>query len=168
MKKEKFVKFNGGWWKIKGDIIVNPVGGWCPFTCVSEEDKKTIVEMDGFDSFPVEQVIDGVYNNMMGPYGWINIQGQFFGCDPTFHAMQAREIHHLSEIQLENFSWIKIYKNPKYGRPDFILPKHRITKQQLDTLTMFGYHPDVIDNMHDYVSYLDVIDGAFFEEPLIN
>lgn len=156
----KFVVFNGGYWKIDGCIITNPMGGYCFLSLVPKEDVAKAIEANGFFDLPAlkndsTEDFNPVYNKT-SKYGWINPLGEFFPCEYACHAMQAEQIHHSTETELE-MHWVKIYKSVIFQLPDFMLPNSlRISTQQIATLVGLGYKEYYISAMQGGLSYLTV------------
>jgi len=106
-----------------------------------------IVEQDEIFSSDWETVLYNYYkNNQKSEYGWLNREGQFFGCDKYDHAQCIYNISGMYEQDAEKVGWIKIYYDPSMpsARDDgicwYIKDIRRITHEQKDELLMRGFN----------------------------
>ena len=77
-------------------------------------------------------------------YGWIDLQGIFYGCSYREHWYCASVCFNLSEIEAENSGYIKIYQDSHscYALPDgrtYYVKNNRMTKAQAKTLKEKGF-----------------------------
>lgn len=116
---------DNGWWEIRGDRLVNTVGGYHYYT---PKDDDIIAE--------AESIEDLDWSFMLKPeseYGWLDIKGQFYGCDFQEHGQIARLVLKTSERALEESGWIKLYRDYPKGIGWYCERSH-ITKAQMDFL----------------------------------
>lgn len=96
--------------------------------------------------------------NKINRTGWLSPNGEFFGCEPWFHAKQANLIHKKDERDLEREGWVKIIyadslKDEKvlkvefYSDDDMVYP----TKEQLNYV--FNNYSD---NKHLYYALREI------------
>ena len=102
-------KHDNGYWEIGenkpeiGDFIkvYNDYGGF---------HSHLITEEDELVQSTWEKVLYKYYHdNQTSPYGWIDREGNFFGCDYMEHSKCADACFNLTEAQAEQQGYIKIY-----------------------------------------------------------
>ena len=112
---------DNGWWRIEGDKVVNMVGGW-HHLCI--DDKSVIVEANDWHDLDWSCLI-----KPDSPYGWVDIQGNFFGCDYMEHAFFAKYYFKLTERTLEDIGYVKIYREID-GSQAYYVSRHLNEKQE--------------------------------------
>lgn len=104
----KFVKFNNFWWEYDESTpkncatLLNLVGGHHSGNNITN---CQIVEANGFEFLDWSGT--SVLNNN-SKYGWLDTEGNFYGCDYEDHDIQAELVHHSSRRELEKKGWIHI------------------------------------------------------------
>ena len=107
----KFVKFDDFWWEYDDSTpkekakLINMVGGYNTGNDITNCE---IVEANDFDN--LDWYGTTVYDNNY-KYGWIDREGNFYGCDYREHGLQAELVHHSTRIKLERAGWIHISKD---------------------------------------------------------
>lgn len=91
-----------GWWQIEGDKLVNRVGGYHDYTPAEDD---VISEVDSFDDLDYSYMLD-----VDSPYGWIDLDGTWYGCAYSEHSEVAKRVLHSNDLQLESEGWIKVYR----------------------------------------------------------
>ena len=111
-----FVKYNNFWWRYDESTpknkakLINLVGGYNTGNDITNckiVEAKSFGDLDWFGT----SVYDDKY-----PYGWLDRNGNFYGCDYREHSLQAELVHHSSRIQLEKLGWIHIGKLEGYDK----------------------------------------------------
>lgn len=105
-------KFNG-FWEICGNRLVNLNGGWHDYR-PSKNDK--VYEVENYEDLPFRDY----YINNDFKTGWLDRNGNFFGCDYMEHEFVAWYVFHKEEHELEEMGWVKIYKNIFEGGYDYL------------------------------------------------
>lgn len=96
-------KFNG-FWEICGNKLVNQKGGFHDYT-PKEDD--IIYEVKKYEDLPFRKYcIDNSYKT-----GWLDRNGNFFGCSFMEHAFVAYYCFHREEHELEDMGWVKISRD---------------------------------------------------------
>lgn len=95
---------DNGWWRIEGDKVVNMRGGWHYLRDTNE--KSVIVEADDWKDLDWSCLIkpDSIY-------GWIDVKGNFYGCDYMEHSLLAEYYFKSNERALEDIGFVKIYRD---------------------------------------------------------
>lgn len=140
-----FVKINGIWRQFEPET--NKIIG-----------EEGYVEISGFERAEASSLSELDWNdtlvlNKKLRTGWLNPDGEFFGCVPWCHRLQAEIIHQKTEVELEEEGWVRITYNPTDAQKvlvagfgasdDFIYP----TTAQLTYL-----YKNYQDNKHLYYS----------------
>ena len=79
------------------------------------------------------------HDNQTSPYGWIDREGNFFGCDYMEHRDCANACFNLTETQAEKQGYIKIYS--ALGELEYYC-NGRMTVAQKNTLENRGFTVD--------------------------
>ena len=104
----KFVKVDGYWYEFDESTPINDARVWNYYGgCMSGLDLSNaqIVEAEDFhflDWSNTELCSDEFVT------GWLNPQGEFYGCSPKNHKEQAKLVHGLEEKDLEEKLYIKL------------------------------------------------------------
>lgn len=132
-----------GWWEIQnpknnynnGDelIVENRFGGHHTHIY---SDLDEIVESDSFENLDWKKVL----LNPDSPYGFIDPDGKFYGCDYSNHEDLARFV--LKQSSPEEFGWVKIYHAG--DEIDYYTRRKFLTEAQVKTL--MERHIEVHDN----------------------
>ena len=170
----KFVKYEKTWRgirkdsKIKNATIVN-CGGLIIATNVDLR-KYKIVEANSFEDL---DWTDTEVLNRNSSFGWLDREGNFYGCDFACHDFQAQFIHKTTRRELETLGWIHISAtNPDY--PDTIFAEYRAdylegvipTEKQLEYLVA---HPKIkIDSVKKAVENGNYAKAKIYENNLKN
>lgn len=120
--------------------VVNAVGGW---------HEHTIAECDEI-LFSTWHDVEYAYytTNQQADYGWIDKEGNFYGCSYMGHADCAAACFDLSELEAEQAGYVKIYRDrvmaeyyPERFRPDGLgwYCSHPLTYAQKAKLTERGF-----------------------------
>ena len=123
-----------GWWELKNGYCYNRNGGKHQHI---PGDDDIIVEADDWSDLDYSHLL--VKDSL---YGWINPQGDFYGCNYRDHSALAELYLHKCERQLEKDGWIKIYKDAFDGEPTWYCDKLMITEAQKITLERKGLEVD--------------------------
>ena len=104
----KFVKYNNFWWEYDPKTPKSNATLWNAFGGkTSECDIRNckIVEAEYFDKLDWKgtELLDDKYNT-----GWLDREGNFYGCDYRCHNMQAEFVHGKEPRELEKLGWIHI------------------------------------------------------------
>lgn len=85
-----------------------------------------------------------VYDNEKYKTGWLDRQGNFYGCDYQHHSAQAEYVHKSSERQLELAGWVKLtYMFGNRGEPTILYdPDFKPNKKQLDYIAGTEFSKD--------------------------
>lgn len=86
--------------------------------------------------------------------GWVDRQGNFYGCDYEAHSAQAELIHKTSERVLEMKGWIKLTYGFGHKNEPIILydPDTKPTKQQIDYIAGTNFRKDTtFDYLMHYI-----------------
>ena len=102
-----YIKYKKKWWEVKSRTLDNAT------ICSYEGVKKhhvdlrefEIVEASSFDE--LDWTNTEVYN-FDSKFGWLDREGNFYGCDFACHSDQAMFIHKKSSFELERLGWIHI------------------------------------------------------------
>lgn len=130
---------DNGYWEIGedkpeiGDFIklYNSCGGF---------HNHLITEKDELIQSTWEEILYKYYHdNQTSPYGWIDREGNFFGCDYMEHKACADACCNLTEIQAEQQGYIKIYS--ALGELEYYCDG-RMTVAQKNTLESRGFIVD--------------------------
>lgn len=102
---KNFVKVNGIWREYNPET--NEIVG-----------ESGYFDISNFETMQAESVHDLDWNgtvvlNKKLRTGWLNPEGEFFGCEPWCHKLQAQIIHRSDERKLEEGGWVRITKNEK-------------------------------------------------------
>ena len=98
-------------------------------------------KMDGKDNnVPTKYWDDLDYSFLLkneSPYGWIDRNGKYYGCEYEDHDDIAELVLHKTSRQLETEGWIKVYMSFNRGIETYIADKwkHLVTPEQLRTLS---------------------------------
>lgn len=123
--------------------VENAVGGF-HFHIINEKDE--FIQSD-WRTIERERYV----NNEDSDYGWIDLDGNFYGCEYEEHDHCLYMISGLSELEAERMGWIKIYRDPilaewypnKLNNQGMIYyydeRSHRLNKAQKDTLLIHGF-----------------------------
>lgn len=84
-------------------------------------------------------LLDYYKNSQEAKCGWINKQGDFFGCKEYDHARCIQIISKMYEKDAEQIGWIKIYYDTKHQLYWYINPKCHLTKAQSEKLFDKGF-----------------------------
>lgn len=96
-------RFNG-FWEIAGDRLVNRYGGWHNYYPKPED---IIYEVNEYEDLPfIDYLIDNRYKT-----GWLDRNGNFFGCGFMEHGDVAYYCFHKEEHELEKMGWCKITRD---------------------------------------------------------
>lgn len=107
--------YDNGWWEIKGNLLVNRVGGHHSY--VPRED-------DEIRECEWEDIIREIVQDDTQITGWISPDGKFYGCRPTDHMELAEYVIGHDERTLEKMGYVKIFEHSRYLRRDIPgLPK---------------------------------------------
>lgn len=118
-----------GWWEIKGDRLINMVGGWHPY---NPREDDIIIEAENIESLDWSCLIDNKYST-----GWLDLDGNFYGCEPTGHSMMAEFYFKSSERELEKIGFVKLFRD--YDQTiNWYCEKREPTKKQEDYLLENG------------------------------
>lgn len=112
----KFVLYNNIWWEYKGDPLNNArlyhiFGGESQPKDISD---LNIVEAQDFYHLDWEGT-DVLNKNSR--FGWLDREGNFYGCEFEFHELQAVFLHHKNSRELEKLGWIHISAENQYSQP---------------------------------------------------
>ena len=99
------VKENG-WWKIDGNRLVNRFGGNHEYEPHQSDE---IVEAADFNDL-TDKVDYSYLLSPDSPYGWIDLEGNFYGCNYTEHSTLAYCYFKSSERELEMKGYVKVYR----------------------------------------------------------
>ena len=136
---------DNGWWEIGHDgYVYNRRGGRHSYV-PSEDDE--IVEKEDWSDIIKATVRDDTYAT-----GWIDTNGEFYGCARTDHALMAEYYFGQNEVQLENMGYVKVYELPmevmiekiSNGGDSHMFEAYlveRSTIQQRDKLENMGFCP---------------------------
>lgn len=116
---------DNGWWEIRGNRLVNEVGGYHYY---SPDKDDIIVE--------VNSRADLDWSCLLVPdakYGWLDLRGHFYGCRFQDHETIARLVLKTTERELEKSGWVKLYRNYPQG-VGWYCEKTHMTKAQRDFL----------------------------------
>ena len=100
------VVLDNGWWKISenGKYLENRSGGYHGYT-PREDD--IIVEVDDWDDLDYSYLL-----KPDSPYGWIDRDGKFYGCDYRHHnALAIYVFRKDDEEDLIREGWVKVYRD---------------------------------------------------------
>lgn len=121
---------DNGWWRISDDgtKLVNRCGGYHGYE-PSEDD--IVCEVDGWGDLDYSFLVKND-----SPYGWIDRNGKYYGCEYEDHEDIAEFVLHKTSRQLEAEGWIKVYRGYGRERETYIDEKwwHLVTPEQLQTL----------------------------------
>ena len=98
-------KYDNGYWKIVGNLLVNRRGGHHIYRPSPDDE---IIEADDWSGLPWADILlvpDSIT-------GWISPDGKFYGCNQYDHAEVAVWVLQASERELERKGWVKIYRTP--------------------------------------------------------
>lgn len=143
---EKEDGYDNGWWKIVGDKLENPYGGY-HYYHPREDDE--IVEANDFD----ELDWTGCLLDERQTTGWIAPDGTWYPCSPRDHRAVARWVLKSTEESLENRGYIKVFFCSFDGKEDFYGCR-RFTEKQKNKLMELGYKEKDIE--YKNVPYLSV------------
>lgn len=122
---------DNGWWRISNDEtkLFNRCGGYHSYV-PSEDD--IICEVDSWDDLDWSFLVKNE-----SPYGWIDRNGKYYGCEYEDHDNIAELVLHKTSRQLETEGWIKVYMSFNRGIETYIDDKwsHLVSPEQLRTLT---------------------------------
>lgn len=107
----KYVKYDDFWWEYdvktpkEKATLINLAGGRNSGVDIT---KCKIVKANDFEELDWNntKVLDSKYK-----YGWLDRQGNFYGCEYYCHSLQAELVHHSSRRNLEKNGWIHISSN---------------------------------------------------------
>lgn len=117
----KFVRYKSMWWELIDDTILEHAVIQNSF--VASKPRIIDVNIAALQQVEVESPNDLNFEgtplqNPTAPTGWLNPQGQFFGCDDRYHSAHARFVQHKKdESDLESLGWLKITYFQE-GRPE--------------------------------------------------
>lgn len=133
----EFLRYSDGtvrdnmWWRISedGTMLFNRCGGHHSYE-PSEDD--IICEVDSWDDLDYSFLLKNE-----SPYGWIDRNGKYYGCEYEDHDDIAELVLHKTSRQLETEGWIKVYRSFNRGIETYIDDKwnHLVTPEQLRTLS---------------------------------
>ena len=97
----KYVKYKNFWWEYDESTpknkakLINLVGGYNTGNDITNCE---IVEAKSFEdlNWYGTTIYDDKY-----PYGWLDRNGKFYGCDFKEHSLQAELVHHSDRRKLE-------------------------------------------------------------------
>ena len=126
---------DNGWWEIRGNKLVNSKGGWHDYY-PNSEDKIIESNWDYIEHLNAKNKINDKFIT-----GWIAPEGTFYGCDYQDHHYVAEYLD-LSEFQMENQGYVKIYYNPLFleghgNEYEYFCDKH-LTNAQREVLITKG------------------------------
>lgn len=110
----KFVKLNNFWWQYDENTpknsatLFNIYGGKNSLNDITNCE---IVEAKDFQNLNWKDT--AVWDDKC-KLGWLDRDGNFFGCSYEYHEMQAYLVHHSTPRQLEKLGWIHISTPSKY------------------------------------------------------
>lgn len=110
MKKflHEFLKYrdghihDNGWWEIVGDKLYNEAGGYHYYI---PEENDIIVEVNDWEDLDWSFLIDNTQ-----PYGWIDLQGNFYGCKYMEHELLAEKYFKATDRYLELKGYVKVFR----------------------------------------------------------
>ena len=121
-------KQDNGWGEIVGDKLVNRVGGWHEYIPAPDD---IIVEADNWADLDWSCLL-----NPNSPYGWIDKDGNFYGCNHFEHASLAELYFKCSERALEDSGFVKLYRSYD-GSVGYYVARY-LTEKQEETLLEKG------------------------------
>lgn len=130
----EFIKYSNGevedngWWEIQGNKLVNRMGGWHDYSTAEDD---IIVEAESWDRLDWSCLI-----KPDSPYGWIDLDGVFYGCDYHDHDSLARLYFKSDERTLEMIGFVKIYRS--FNRTTAYYVERYLTAKQEATLLERG------------------------------
>lgn len=128
------IKGFNGFWQIVGNRLVNQNGGWHDYT-PKRSDK--VYEVDRYEDLPFKDF----YISDKFKTGWLDRNGNFFGCDYMEHEFVAYYVFHKEEHELEELGWVKIYKDVFNGTYDYLhYSKYPLTEFQRKYLIDNGFN----------------------------
>ena len=95
--------FNG-FWEIQGNRLVNQKGGWHDYEPRPDDE---IFEVENYEDLTFRKY----YVNNKYKTGWLDRNGNFFGCDFMEHSTVAYYCFHKEEYELEDMGWVKISRD---------------------------------------------------------
>lgn len=126
----KIIECNG-WWELENNICYNRAGGRHEYY-PTKFDK--IVEAEDWKDLDYSYLI-----KKDSQYGWVNPQGDFFGCNYRDHLNLAEWYFKKTERELEKSGWVKIYKDFE-GERRFFSENYRLTETQRVKLESLGFN----------------------------
>lgn len=161
-----FVKVDNFWWEldittpIKSATIYNMGMGKNTDRDVSELE---ICEAKDWTYLNWEgtKILDNNLNT-----GWLDRQGNFYGCDYRYHRLQAELIHNADEETLEYRGYVKITKTAFHGmRLEAVLPSDKNYKLIRPTAMQMNYlNSSDIENLEDVKFMLRIATGEVENE----
>ena len=125
---------DNGWWKISedGTKLINRCGGHHSYT---PNENDIICEVESWDDLDYSFLLKDE-----SPYGWIDRNGRYYGCDYEDHDDIAEYVLKKTSRQLETEGWIKVYRSFRGGAETYIDDKWSmlVSPEQLQTLIEKG------------------------------
>lgn len=118
------LKIDNGWWKIENNYLYNRAGGSHSYV---PNENDIIAEVNDWDDLD--------YSYLLKPdseYGYIDREGNFYGCDYHEHSDIAELYLKTTERELEEKGWIKIYRSHNHKTTYYY--EHNLTEAQIKTL----------------------------------
>lgn len=137
-----YILYDNWWW----ELVKIKNGKKCTYRCINETGGGFDLEEKRFssickkyrlavasDKFELDWKGTCVYDNSYET-GWVDRQGNFYGCDYRQHFAQALCVHKSTEIELEQKGWVKLTYCWGNKQKPLILYDHNTkpTKQQID------------------------------------
>lgn len=112
----KFVKYDNLWWEYEDDPL-NNARLYHIFGSETQPKDITNLEIVEADDFYHLNWEGTDLLNKNSQYGWLDREGNFYGCAFEFHELQAVFLHKKKGGELEKLGWIHISALNKFEQP---------------------------------------------------
>lgn len=112
----KFVKFDNIWWEYKDDPLNNARLYHILGSESQPKDISNLKIVEAEDFYHLEWEGTDLLNKE-SKFGWLDREGNFYGCLFEYHELQAIFLHHKKSSELEKLGWIHISAENKYSNP---------------------------------------------------
>lgn len=136
----KFVKYENYWYEYDESTPINDARIWNMYGgCSSCNDISNCEMVEAEDFNFLDWSGTSLYNDEFLT-GWLDKEGNFYGCSPKHHKEQAKLVHNSSEEDLERNLFIKIAYLDRLQKELVAMVSHQdgkknpISKMQLDFL----------------------------------
>ncbi len=116
------MRYDNGWWRIDGNMLVNPCGGFHIYIPSPDDE---IIEADDWNDITRLTVRDDSQTT-----GWLSPDGEFYGCKYSEHADLAECYIGKTERELEILGWVKIYYDPLTKKYSYTYENELTNKQR--------------------------------------